>query len=562
MPFVHPTAIVEEGATIGEDAKVWHHAHVMAGASIGARCMLGKGVFVASGVRVGDGARVQNGVSLFAGVSLAEDVFVGPHAVFTNVARPRAFLDRKAEIAPTFIERGATIGAGAVIVCGHTIGAFAFVAAGAVVTHDVAPHALVMGNPARQVGWVSRAGQRLPSGPVATCPESGERYRVGPESCVLLEGEDSGAEAKPAPIAMQDLAAEHAALRPELERAFRRVVNSGQFVLGREVEQFEEEVAASLDAPFAVGVASGTDALLLALTALGVGPGDEVVTSPFSFFATAGVIARLGARPVFADIEPSTMNLSVAAVRAAITPRTKALLPVHLFGRPVDDALFELAERAGLPVVEDAAQALGARSARGPVGTLGTFGCFSFFPTKNLGALGDAGLVVTRDPALADRVRLLRSQGARPKYHHEILGGNHRIDALQAALLRVKLPHLPGWNARRRANAAAYDERLAGRLPTPPSAPGHVYHQYVVRVPERERVRTALAAQGIQTEVYYPEPLHLQPCFSKLGYSPGAMPEAERACLEALALPIHPGVDRATVERVAGALVRAVNGGG
>lgn len=560
MPFVHPTAIVEEGATIGDDTKIWHHAHVMSGAAVGARCMLGKGVFVASGVRVGDGSRVQNGVSLFAGVTLAEDVFVGPHAVFTNVARPRAFLDRKAAIAPTAVERGATIGAGAVIVCGRTIGPYAFVAAGAVVTHDVPAHALVMGNPARQVGWVSRSGQRLPAGPVATCPETGERYRVGPDSCTLVEGTVSE-ERAPQPIAMQDLAVEHAALRPELERAFRRVVASGQFVLGREVEQFEGEVAASLDAPYAVGVASGTDALLLALTALGVGPGDEVVTSPFSFFATAGVIARLGARPVFADIEPETMNLSVTAVRAAITPRTKVLLPVHLFGRPVDDALFELAERAGLPVVEDAAQALGARSARGPVGTLGTFGCFSFFPTKNLGALGDAGLVVTRDAALADRVRLLRAQGARPKYHHEILGGNHRIDALQAALLRVKLPHLSAWNARRRANAAIYDEALAGHVVTPRGAPGHVYHQYVVRVPQRDRVRAALAAQGIQTEVYYPEALHLQPCFSALEYCVGSMPEAERACREALALPVHPGVDRDAALRVAEALVRAVNGG-
>jgi dTDP-4-amino-4,6-dideoxygalactose transaminase/acetyltransferase-like isoleucine patch superfamily enzyme len=553
--FAHPTAVVEPGAHVGPGSKVWHHAHVMAGARVGAAVTLGKDVFVAGAATVGDRCKIQNGVSLYDGVELEDDVFVGPHAVFTNVRAPRAFVSRRDEIEPTRVQRGATIGAGAVLRCGVTIGPYAFVAAGAVVTRDVPAHALVAGNPARRAGWVSRAGRTLPPGRVVSCPETGERYLITRDACRPLPA----GEAVPAePVRMQDLARDHAPLADELTAAFRRVLASGRFVMGEEVERFEAEIAAYLspnEPLHAIAVSSGTDALLLALTALGIGPGDDVVTTPFTFFATAGVIARLGARPVFADIDAKTFNLDPDALRAALTPATRAIVPVHLFGLPCDPRIFEVADQAGLPVVEDAAQALGARfvdASRTPAGTRGALGCFSFFPTKNLGALGDAGLVVTRDAALADRVRLLRVQGARPKYHHVVVGGNHRMDALQAALLRVKLPHLDAWNEARREAATAYAAGLApqvaaGKLTTPALTEGHVFHQYVVRSPERDALRAHLGSRGVETEIYYPEPLHLMPCFEALGYGVGTMPAAEAACREVLALPVGGGVDVAGV---------------
>jgi dTDP-4-amino-4,6-dideoxygalactose transaminase len=290
-----------------------------------------------------------------------------------------------------------------------------------------------------------------------------------------------------------------------------------------------------------------------------------VITSPLSFFASAGVIARLGARPVFVDVEPHTCTLDPSALRDAITARTRAIVPVHLFGRTCDPEVFAIAEAHGVPVVEDAAQALFASNARGSAGTLGALGCFSFFPTKNLGALGDGGLVVTHDTALAERVRLLRAQGARPRYHHVAIGGNFRLDALQAALLRVKLPHVARWNAERRDRAARYDTAFAslaaaGALTLPAIDAGHVVHQYVVRTPHRDALRGALAARGIATEIYYPEPLHLAPCFSELGHTQGRFPEAERACREGLALPIAPGLSSADEARVIAAVVAYFEG--
>jgi dTDP-4-amino-4,6-dideoxygalactose transaminase/acetyltransferase-like isoleucine patch superfamily enzyme len=568
-PLVHPTAIVEPGAELGEGTRVWHHAHVRTGASIGPGCMLGKGVYDAATAQLGRGVRVQNGVSVFDGVRLDDDVFVGPHAVFTNVRAPRAFVDRKDELERTTVERGATIGAGAVVVCGVTIGAFAFVGAGAVVTHDVPAHALVVGNPARRIGWVSRVGRRLPHGRVVACPETGERYLVEADRCRPLGPEETDSD-DDSPIPLVDLAAQHSALLPELRAAFDRIVTSGRFVLGEEVERLEAELAERLGVRHAIGVSSGTDALLAAMMALGVGPGDEVVTTALSFFATAGSIARLGATPVFVDVEADSMNLDAGAVRAAITPKTKAILPVHLFGRPCSLEVFDVAARAGVPVVEDAAQALGATTSRGAAGTLGLAGCFSFFPTKNLGALGDGGLVVTNDARFAEKVRLLRGQGARPRYHHVALGGNFRLDALQAALLRVKLPHLDRWTEERRATAAHYEAAFASiadrspsqdpradRIVTPGLAEGHVHHQYVLRSAERDALRGALERARIGTEIYYPEPLHLAPCFEALGSRIGEHPIAERICREALAIPVALS-DPSTRARVARAVMRAI----
>jgi dTDP-4-amino-4,6-dideoxygalactose transaminase len=348
-------------------------------------------------------------------------------------------------------------------------------------------------------------------------------------------------------VPLLDLKAQFVPLRGDVLDAIARVCDAQQFILGPEVEDLERELEAFLGIPHAIGVSSGTDALLAALMALGVGVGDEVVTTPFSFFATAGSIARLGARPVFVDIDRGTFNIDADAIAAAITSKTKAILPVHLFGQSADMAsIVELSERSGIPSVEDAAQAIGACYRGRPVGGIGTVGCFSFFPTKNLGAFGDAGLVTTPDGTIARKVRAIRQHGGEVKYHHDVVGANFRLDALQAAILRVKLPHLESWTDARRTNAARYrtlfaQAGLVGTITLPAEAADntHVYNQFVIRVPERDRLRAHLQSSGIGTEVYYPVPIHLQPCFRYLGYRAGSFPVAETAANEALALPIY-----------------------
>lgn len=367
------------------------------------------------------------------------------------------------------------------------------------------------------------------------------------------------------PIPLLDLSAQHAALEADLRAAFDRVLGHGGFILGKEVAAFEEAVAAHLGVPHAIGVSSGTDALLIALMALDVGPGDEVITTPFTFFATAGVISRLGATPVFADIDPDTFDLRPDAVAAARTERTKAVIGVDLFGQPCDlDGLREAAGAATL--VEDAAQSFGASYRGQRLGGHAPLVCFSFFPAKNLGGLGDGGMVTTPDDALATTIRRLRVHGSHPKYFHAVVGGNFRLDALQAAFLGVKLPHLEGWVAARRANAVYYDERFAAaglppeRLRTPArKREGHSYNQYVIRTDRRDALREALTEAGISTAIYYPRPLHLQECFADLGYAAGDLPEAEQACDEVLAIPVGPNLTEARRARVADTIVAALS---
>jgi dTDP-4-amino-4,6-dideoxygalactose transaminase len=348
-------------------------------------------------------------------------------------------------------------------------------------------------------------------------------------------------------VPLLDLTAQYAPLRQEILAAIARVCDSQRFIMGPEVEALERELAGLLDAEHAIAVSSGTDALLVALMALGIGPGHEVITPTFSFFATAGCIARLGARPALADIDPKTFNVDPGSIVKAITPQTRAIMPVHLFGQSADmSAMLAIADEFNLKVIEDAAQAIGARDHGGLVGGIGNLGCFSFFPSKNLGAFGDAGLVTTNDDRLAARARLLRTHGAEPKYFHKAVGGNFRLDAIQAAVLRVKLPHLAGWTERRRANAARYRTMFAaagldGMVELPFERDGyHIYNQFVVRVPERDRLRRHLADAGIGTEIYYPVPFHLQECFAFLGHKAGDFPAAEAAAASVLALPIYP----------------------
>jgi dTDP-4-amino-4,6-dideoxygalactose transaminase len=348
-------------------------------------------------------------------------------------------------------------------------------------------------------------------------------------------------------VPLLDLTAQYRPIREEMLAALTRVADSQQFILGAEVEALERELAALLEVEHAVAVSSGTDALLVSLMALGIGPGAEVITTTYSFFATAGSVSRLGATPVFVDIDPVTFNIAPDGIERALSPRTRAILPVHLYGLSADmDAVLAIARRAGVPVIEDAAQAIGARYHGQIVGGLGTLGCFSFFPTKNLGAFGDAGLVTTQDGRLADELRLLRNHGMEPKYLHARVGGNFRMDALQAAVLRVKAPHLDSWTAARRRNADRYralvDEYGLGDtlvLPVEPSGYTHIYNQFVIRAPKRDALRAHLTAHQIGTEIYYPVPFHRQECFADLGRVSDVFPVADEAAASSLALPIY-----------------------
>ena len=353
-------------------------------------------------------------------------------------------------------------------------------------------------------------------------------------------------------VPLVDVKAQYAPLLPEIKTAIAEVLESGRTILGPNVRAFEQEAAAYLGVPHTIGVANGTDALVIALDAMGIGPGDEVICPSFTFFATAESIAQRGATPVFADIDPVTLNLDPEDVAARITPRTKALMPVHLFGRPAP--LAELAE-LGLPIIEDAAQAFGAQG----TATTGVASTYSFFPTKNLFALGDGGLVATVDDELADRVRMLRFHGSRDKKEFHFVGYNSRLDEIHAAVLRLFLSRLAGWNESRREAAARYAELGLGELcEVPADEPGHVFHMYVVRSPERDRIAEALKQDGIASAAYYVTPTHLQPAFRHLGWARGSLPETERASAENLALPLWAGIDADVQERVVASVRSAV----
>jgi dTDP-4-amino-4,6-dideoxygalactose transaminase len=382
-------------------------------------------------------------------------------------------------------------------------------------------------------------------------------------------------------VPLLDLKEQYRTLREEILAAIADVCETQAFILGPRTRQLEEQVAAYCGAAHGVGVSSGTDALLLALMALGCGPGDSVITSPYTFFATGGTIARVGARPAFVDIEPTTFNLSVGAVQRFLETncdiahgrlvdrttgaRVRGIMPVHLYGQCADmSALMDIARRYELFVIEDAAQAIGSEIAGGQrAGSFGQVGCFSFFPSKNLGAFGDAGLCTAQDPQLADTLRVMRVHGGKPKYYHAVIGGNFRIDELQSAVLCVKLRHLDAWTAARRRNAAQYDRlfraaRLGDAVTTPVALRGyrHIYNQYVIRARERDRLKKYLADAGVGSEIYYPVPLHRQRCFEYLGIGPGTCPEADQAASESLALPIFPELSQEQIEYVVASISR------
>lgn len=366
-------------------------------------------------------------------------------------------------------------------------------------------------------------------------------------------------------VPLLDLKEQNQALRPEIEAAIGRVLDSNGFILGSEVAELEKELAAYCGTQYAIGCASGSDAILLALMALDVGLGDEVITTPYSFFATVSSITRLGATPVFVDIDPETYNIDVSKVETRITTRTKAMEPVHLYGQCCDMAgLKAISDRHGIPLVEDAAQAIGAEDGGVRAGAFGSIGCFSFYPSKNLGGMGDGGFLTTNDDSLAKKLRALRVHGAEEKYYHKYVGLNSRLDGFQGAVLRTKLPHLDTWTNKRRVNAENYrqmftDQGLAVEIGLPVTRENakHIYNQYVIRVPQkRDHLRDFLMQMGIGTDIYYPVPLHLQKCFEYLGYSDGDMPESEKAARETLALPIYPELHAEQQEYVVDAIVK------
>ena len=358
-------------------------------------------------------------------------------------------------------------------------------------------------------------------------------------------------------VPLLDLKAQYASIKEEIRAALDEVLESQLFILGPKVEELEKKIAAYSNVKHAVGVSSGSDALLISLMALGIGPGDEVITSPFTFFATAGVIARLRAVPVFVDIDPVTYNIDPEKIEAAVTPRTKAIIPIHLFGQCADmQPIMEIAAKHGLIVIEDAAQSLGAEYRGRRAGAIGHLGIFSFFPSKNLGGFGDGGMVVTNDEVLYERVKVLRVHGAKPKYYHKIVGGNFRLDAIQAAVLTVKMKYLDGWSQKRRDNAGSYDRQLAEARPIDIVLPKavyrdggdrdyHIYNQYTIRTKQRDGLQRFLKDQGVATEIYYPLPLHLQECFKDLGYKKGDFPVAEESAGAVLSLPIYPELSTA-----------------
>lgn len=392
-------------------------------------------------------------------------------------------------------------------------------------------------------------------------------------------------------VPLLDLKAQYQTIKEEINEALQEVIEEQYFILGPKVTALEEKIAAYSESKYAVGVSSGSDALLVCLMAEGIGHGDEVITTPYSFFATAGVIARLGARPVFVDIEPDTYNINPDLIEDAITPRTRAIVPVHLYGQCANmDRIIEVARKNGLIVIEDAAQAIGAeylsRMPAAPgvrrAGSMGDYGCFSFFPSKNLGGFGDGGMVVTSDPEKAERLRILRVHGSKPKYYHSYVGGNFRLDAIQAAVLLAKFAHLDAWTAKRQKNAEWYDRALQSDglvdkgLITPPkpawkeafeiqgrasgNPPGssgfhyHIYNQYVIATPRRDALKAYLSEKGIATEIYYPVPLHLQNCFKDLSYREGSYPNSEKAARTTLALPIYPELTVEQQEYVVGSI--------
>jgi dTDP-4-amino-4,6-dideoxygalactose transaminase/acetyltransferase-like isoleucine patch superfamily enzyme len=488
---------------------------------VGDNSRVGAFVEVQKGAKIGKNVKVSSHTFICEGVTIEDDVFVGHNVSFINDKFPRATADGRPQTeadwacVPTLVKKGASIGTSTTVLCGVTIGENAIVGAGSVVTKDVAANTVVAGVPARFIRNIEKA---------------------------QVPGQASQAGQGPKTVPFMDLKAQYRSIKSEIAPAIDKILESCAFVLGEEVAAFEREFAAYQNAEIGIAVNTGTSALHLALLSAGVGPGDEVITIPFTFVATVAAIGYTGAKPVFVDVDPRTLTMDVSRIEAAITPRTKVILPVHIHGQAADmDPIMEIARRHGLVVIEDACQAHGAEYKGRRVGSIGDLGCFSFYPGKNLGAYGEGGMVLTNDQNKAKTIRSLRDWGAESKYTHVLKGYNYRMEGMQGAVLRVKLRHLETWTEARRACAKRYDELLAGtraKLPYQEPANRHVYHIFAIRVPLRDKFQAELGARGIQTGIHYPIPVHLQPAYAELGHKVGDFPCSEAASNEVLSLPM------------------------
>jgi UDP-2-acetamido-2-deoxy-ribo-hexuluronate aminotransferase len=562
--IIHPSAVIDQGATIGGGTRVWHFSHVCSGACIGEHCSLGQNVFVGNDVVIGNHVKIQNNVSVYDAVTIEDEVFCGPSMVFTNVYNPRSGVTRKDQYRKTLIRRGATLGANTTIVCGITIGEYAFVAAGAVVNRDVPNFALMAGVPARQLGWMSRYGERLDlplSGEGQTiCPHTGERYALNDGACMLIPQSAEFPDRSREKMEFIDLKAQYSALHGSINTRIQAVLNHGHYIMGPEVAALERRLCDYTGAAHCVTVASGTEALLISLMAIGVHAGDEVITSPFSFIAAAEVIALLGATPVFVDIEADTCNIDAILIEEKITSRTRAIIPVSLYGQPADmDEINAIAEKHGLVVIEDAAQSFGATYKGRKSCNLSSIGCTSFFPSKPLSCYGDGGAIFTSDDALAEAMRGLRVHGQSQRYLHTRAGVGGRMDTLQCAIVLAKLERFD-WEVRMRLRIGAlYSELLGNGIVKilPRSDRTSVFAQYTVSLENRDAVQVFLRELGIPTAVHYPLLIPLQPAyerFCKIPYFPVAAAMTSRV----MSLPMGPYMDGDSVTRVANALLIAV----
>ncbi len=558
--FIHETAVVDEQVQIGTDTKIWHFSHVLKNTIVGNGCNIGQNVVMGPDVRIGNNCKVQNNVSVYKGVTLEDDVFCGPSMVFTNVFNPRSAIRRMDEIRPTLVKKGASLGANCTIVCGVTIGQYAFVGAGAVVTKDVPDHALVMGNPAKQTGWMCQCGEKIE--PEIVCLVCGNDFQR------LNESNDTSGNGD---IAFVDLAAQQKKIKPLIEAGIRKVLTHGKYIMGPEVKELENRLANYVGVRHAVTCSSGTDALIMALMAYGIGPGDAVFTTPFTFIATTEAIRFLGATPVFVDIDPGTFNMSVEKLEEAVAefqtmhssglvPR--AVMPVDLFGLPCDyDGINKIARDNSLLVIEDAAQSFGARYKGRMACGLADIGCTSFFPAKPLGCYGDGGAIFTNSDETAEKLISIRVHGkGSDKYDNIRLGINGRLDTFQAAILLAKLEIFPNEVQKRRDVAKRYTEVISssqtrGNIVLPEVFDGYesAWAQYSLLAKDgemRSGIQKQLKVKHIPTAVYYPTPLHLQTANKDLGCKKGDFPVSEDVSDRIFSIPMHPYLTMEEQQRI------------
>ena len=544
--FAHESCYIDENVSIGEGSKIWHFCHIMPHTVIGKHCSFGQNCVVGPNVKIGNNVKVQNNISIYNGVECEDDVFLGPSMVFTNVINPRSYINRKHEFKKTLIKKGASIGANATVICGITIGAYAMIGAGAVITKDVKPFALMVGVPAKQIGWVGIFGERLDFNQQGMAKDqTGAIYKL---EYYIKQSHVNYSQNTSQPFF--DLQAQYYALQAEIEEKIDAVLVSASFIMGPEVQELENALENYTGAKHCITCANGTDALQIALMAIGIQPEDEVITTPFTFVSTAETIVLLGAEPVFVDIEAKSFLIDATLIEENITAKTKAIIPVSLYGQMADmDVINKIAkqysEKYGhkIYVIEDAAQSFGAEYKGQKSCNASDIATASFFPTKPLGCYGGGGAIFTSDSAIAQKLREIRVHGQSKRYCHTRVGVNSRLDTLQAAILQVKLKYLDQEITVRRHNAEQYFEQYKNSdIITPIELPNckHIYGQYTMRVENRDQFREKLKAEGIPTAVHYPIPLHQQPAFIDKN---AHCPHPEKASQEVVSLPmcLYPG---------------------